>query len=152
MKSCKKIAFYSFISGYINFKGLFFSKHGSNAYDQWYITSSKKLLLPSKFWSLKIEQEWLLMKFCKKNLLSLLLVEILICKGLFLSKISKSGSNTYDNCSKTAYTQRIMVFESLTILVINEVLWKNYPELFHQLRKGDSVDLCWQWTKTPTAF
>ena len=46
--------------------------------------------------------EWLLMNYCEKYF-SLLLVEILLCKGLFLSKTSKHGSNSYYQLSIHSY-------------------------------------------------
>ena len=57
----------------------------------------------------------------------ILLVEILICEGLFLSKASKHGSNAYNKLSmisspNPSFNQRIMIIENLIIMVINEVL------------------------------
>ena len=79
-------------------KGLYQSKtakHGSNAYCQLSMISYPKSLSTRELCSLKIELEWLLMNFFKKTPFPISLVDILICKGLFPPKTSKSGSDTY---------------------------------------------------------
>ena len=54
------------------------------------------LIRPREFWSLKIELEWSFMKFREKNF-TLLLVEILICNGLFFSKTQNMGQVNMSN-------------------------------------------------------
>ena len=79
-------------------KGLYFSKtakHGSNAYCQFSMISSPEPLIPRELWYLEVELEWLSMKLSLKIPFPLSLVDILICKGLFLPNTPKHGSNTY---------------------------------------------------------
>ena len=58
---------------------------------------------PRKFLSTKVGLQQLLMNYCDNFPFPHLLVEMLICKGLFLSKTSKHGSNRYSQLSIVSY-------------------------------------------------